>query len=230
MSDVLENGGYVRLVESWGSDARIIEAARMSTSGAFKGWGTRDDPGDERLLGYLYRNQHATPFEMAGLVIEVQAPIFVVRQWMRHRTQSYNELSARYTAVPDLDYLPDLDRCVGRETANKQAGSIAPADRDAIAAWRDSLADLQYQAEQVYRAGLAAGVPKEIARLATTVARYTRFRASANLRNWLGFLRLRLDPHAQEETREYAEAVECLIADCFPRTYSLFREEMDRRG
>src|SRR5690606_23323400 len=97
--------GYVRLVEAWGSDERIIEAARMSTGKGFLGWGPKEDgkPGDEKLLRYLWEHKHATPFEMAGLVVEVQAPIFVFREWHRHRTQSFSELSARYVPMPDLD-------------------------------------------------------------------------------------------------------------------------------
>jgi len=79
--------GYIKLVESWGSDERIIEAARMSTEKGFLGWGTPEKPGDEKLLGYLYKNKHMTPFEMSGWIIEVQAPIFVFREWHRHRTQ-----------------------------------------------------------------------------------------------------------------------------------------------
>ena len=84
--------GYVRLIESWGSDERIIESARMSTAKGFLGWGTPDAPGDEKLLKFLWDKQHATPFEMAGLVVEVKAPIVVFREWHRHRTQSYNEM------------------------------------------------------------------------------------------------------------------------------------------
>jgi thymidylate synthase (FAD) len=93
--------GYVELIESWGSDERIIEAARMSTGKGFTGWGTPEKPGDEKLLRFLWKNQHATPFEMAGMTIEVKAPIFVFREWHRHRTQSYNEMSARYVPLPD---------------------------------------------------------------------------------------------------------------------------------
>jgi thymidylate synthase (FAD) len=129
--------GYIKLIESYGSDERIIEAARMSTNKGFQGWGPfkcdmcagfgqvdennrpvngfdlicprckgqSTVPGDEKLLSYLYSHKHATPFEMAGLIIEVQAPIFVFREWHRHRTQSYNEMSARYTPLPDINYM-----------------------------------------------------------------------------------------------------------------------------
>src|ERR1041385_5991189 len=96
--------GYIQLIETWGSDERIVEAARISTNKGFLGWGTTEAPGDEKLLRYLYEHKHATPFEMAGMIVEVQAPIFVFREWHRHRTQSYNELSARYTLLPDTNY------------------------------------------------------------------------------------------------------------------------------
>src|ERR1044071_9645751 len=86
------DSGYVELVEVWGSDERIIESARMSTDKGFNGWGTDEKPGDEKLLRYLYEHKHMTPFEMGGMIIEVQAPIFIFREWHRHRTQSYNEM------------------------------------------------------------------------------------------------------------------------------------------
>src|SRR5690606_17419484 len=122
--------GYVRLVEAWGSDERIIEAARMSTGKGFLGWGPKEDgkPGDEKLLRYLWEHKHATPFEMAGLIVEVQAPIFVLREWHRHRTQSFNELSARYVPMPDLDYMPTVERVLmPPDGKNKQAGRIGGA-------------------------------------------------------------------------------------------------------
>jgi thymidylate synthase (FAD) len=106
---ILDNG-YISLIETWGSDERIIEAARTSTDKGFLGWGTKEAPGDEKLLAYLSENRHDTPFEFGGLVIEVQAPIFVFREWHRHRTQSFNEMSARYVQMPNLHYLPSTQR------------------------------------------------------------------------------------------------------------------------
>jgi hypothetical protein len=146
--DVLDHG-YVALIEPWGSDARIIESARMSTGKGFLGWGPKKlcswcqapegdpnlckvggphiyqdgFPGDEKLLRYLWENKHTTPFEMAGMTIEIQAPIFVFREWHRHRTQSYSELSARYTPLPDVNYLPSVERLMmNAGGSNKQAG------------------------------------------------------------------------------------------------------------
>lgn len=217
--------GYLVLIESWGSDERIVEAARMSTGKGFLGWGTQDVPGDERLLRYLYENKHATPFEMAGMTIEAKAPIMVFREWHRHRTQSYNEMSARYIPLPDEDYMPDAQRLMLNAGNNKQAQGMGAAlvETDALE-WLAELGELYAHEQRVYESGLKRGVPKEIARLATSVGRYSRMRASANLRNWLGFLILRMDQKAQWEIRQYANAIGDLIATSFPRTWALFSE------
>ncbi len=227
------NHGYALLVESWGSDERIIESARMSTGKGFLGWGPKEDgkPGDEKLLRYLWEHKHATPFEMAGLTVEIQAPIFVFRQWHRHRTQSFNEMSARYTPLPAVDYLPTVERLMAEATANKQAGKAdgsAVLTEAAAQAFVDSLRETYEHAQTVYELALANGVPKEIARVHLPVARYSCMRASANLRNWLAFLTLRLDPHAQYEIRVYADALGKFIADRFPRTWELFAEGLSR--
>lgn len=216
--------GYVALVESWGSDERVIEAARMSTGKGFEGWEK-----DEKLLAYLYNNKHSTPFEMGGMVVEVKAPIFVFREWHRHRTQSFNEMSARYIPLPNENYTPSMERLtLGANTAttNKQAqGNGVQLTEDAAANWVRQLTALYAQAQDVYEAGISLGVPKELARLPVPVARYSRMRASANLRNWLAFLTLRKAPAAQWEIRQYADAVGELIAECFPHTWVLFAKE-----
>lgn len=257
--------GYLTLVESWGSDERIVETARMSTDGAFRGWGPHDagacatcetkpgrcwncsyafaehachacggtgrrtKPGDEKLLRYLYEHKHSTPFEFAGLTIEVKAPIVVFREWHRHRTQSYNEQSARYTALPDDNYIPTLDRLmmVNAGTSNRQASGAGTAQLtgcDALS-WLADLADVYDHAERVYQRGLAIGVAKELARLPVPVARYSRMRATTDLRNWLGFMTLRSTlkgPGAQWEIRQYADALGGLLTERFPRTMALF--------
>lgn len=217
--------GCVRLIEMWGSDERIVEAARMSTAKGFEGWGTADAPGDEKLLRYLWEHKHATPFEMGGLIIEVQAPIFVFREWHRHRTQSYNELSARYTALPDLFYVPSPERlkAAKQSTANKQGSSDGFGDEDA-AKIAECLRTCYANARYNYETLLQAGVAREVARLVIPVAQYSRMRASANLRNWLAFLTLRMNHAAQWEIRQYANVVGTLIAVAFPRTWELFAE------
>jgi thymidylate synthase (FAD) len=225
------DSGYVELVETWGSDERIIEAARMSTQKGFEGWGPHIDtgaPGDEKLLAYLYENAHATPFEFAGLVIEVQAPIFVFREWHRHRTQSYNEMSARYAPLPNLNYIPSMERLnpiASENNTNKQAGTLNKGQwltHDAAESFRNVLSDMYFQLESVYQSALAQGVPKELARVVIPVGRYSRMRASTCLRNWLAFLTLRMDSNAQWEIRQYANAIGDFIKKSYPRTWELF--------
>lgn len=217
--------GYVELVESWGSDERIIEAARMSTAKGFLGWGTDEVPGDEKLLKFLWDNQHATPFEMAGAIIEVQAPIFVFREWHRHRTQSYNEMSARYTPLPDVNYIPTVERLMMNSKTNKQAGTVkgaAEMTQRIAEIYLDELREAYRTDERLYQLALAGGVPKELARIHLPVGRYSRMRASAVLRNWLAFLTLRMAPGAQWEIRQFANAVHDMLVPLFPRTLGLF--------
>jgi len=256
--DLLDHG-YVELVEHWGSDERIIEAARMSTQKGFKGWGPKCSkcglamvalsggglspadyehgaqkncdhdaatPGDEKLLAYLWDNNHATPFEMAGFTIEVKAPIFVFREWQRHRTQSYNEMSSRYMPLPDENYLPTAERLKPSGGTNKQAQGTTEFDAERADRWLISLNSLYALIEATYQAGLKSGIPKEIARVLLPVGRYSVMRASANLRNWLGFLKLRCDPAAQWEIRQYANAIAEIVAVKFPRTYTLAKEDL----
>jgi thymidylate synthase (FAD) len=253
--EVLDHG-YVELIETWGSDERIVEAARMSTGKGFQGWGTGAlkcqklecgvlqpkgssgmggcyvcgtslmvDTGDEKLLSYLYKNKHMTPFEMGGAVFEVKAPIVVFREWHRHRTQSYNEMSARYTPLPDENYVPSVERLMLNSKTNKQAGTMKGAEEltesGAIAVHHRM--HLAYRASQhAYEEYLRLGVPKELARLVLPVGRYSRMRASANLRNWVQFLELRMDSHAQWEIRQYANRVCEALRSVFPRTMALF--------
>lgn len=236
--------GYVQLVEAWGGDESIIEAARMSTNKGFLGWGPQhtkecatrgpmwetgcdcpfNAPGDEKLLRFLYEHKHATPFEMAGMTIEVQAPIMVFREWHRHRTQSYNEMSARYTQLPDVFYVPEPERVTAQSKTNKQGSGAEPLDPTIVEIFRGDLILTQRMAYERYEDALKKGVPRELARLHLPVSIYSRMRASANLRNWLSFLSLRMDAGAQWEIRQFANAVGTLIAAKYPRTWALFDE------
>lgn len=263
--------GYVTLIESWGSDERIIESARMSTAKGFLGWGPRcpnappgeeyehdlykasiegmggeydgvacrkcqhavtPKAGDEKLLQFLWDKKHATPFEMAGLTIEVKAPLMVFREWHRHRTQGYNEMSARYVALPDENYMPTLDRLVTGNaksvaTTNRQAqGNGKVLDHEDALAWLASLADLYDHSQAVYEKGIEIGVPKELARLPVTVGRYSAMRATANLRNWLGFLALRCAPDAQWEIVQFANVVASFVKECFPHVHEVSRTSL----
>lgn len=246
--------GYVKLVSSMGSDQTIVESARMSTGKGFERWdpgvvcsdgcgftggdswdtcpncdaATRKVSGDAKLLDFMYRNHHSTPFEFCVLTIEVQAPIMVFREWHRHRTQSFSEMSARYTQMPDLHYLPALERIQRQSKTNKQ-GSAEPVSPTEA---RGVLAGLQGEQELVYGHYdnlVKREIAKEVARLNTPVSRYSRMRATTDLRNWLGFLLLRMAPNAMWEIRQYANAVAEIVKALWPRTYALF-EEYDLHG
>lgn len=242
--DLLDHG-YVEFIEAWGTgkggklgdpddnimqhlnwdyEVGIIEAARQSTQGSFRGWEI-----DMKLLEMLHRNRHATPFEFAGMVLEVQAPIFVFREWHRHRTQSYNEMSARYAALPDLYYVPTVEDTRSRMRAgfnskNKQLSGVADAKYNEayIEEWLEDVKELYKLSESIYRAALANGIPKEMARITMPVGHYSRMRSSTCLRNWLSFLTLRLAPGVQGETRLYAQAVGECVKKTFPNTWKLF--------
>jgi thymidylate synthase (FAD) len=240
--------GFLKPIDVWGSDERVIESARMSTGKGFLGWGPKhsatcvpgmggnfDDcscgkrePGDEKLLRFLWENKHSTPFEMAGMTIEVQAPIFVFREWHRHRVPfGYSEMSARYTPLPDLNYVPTIERLMVNSKTNKQAGTVSGAEElteESAAKYIHELRHV-YEVQQVlYEHALKIGVPKELARIHLPVGRYSRMRATSNLRGWLAFLALRMAPGAQYEIRVYANAVGDLIQQNFPRTWELFAE------
>lgn len=182
-------------------------------------------PGDMKLLRYLYANKHATPFEFAGAVFEIQAPIFVFREWHRHRTQSYNEASARYAPLPELFYIPSLERVMMKGGANKQAQGNGDLTEEVAEFFRTQLRDKCISNAQDYAEFLQCGVPKELARCVLPVNWYSKMRVSANLRNWLAFMTLRCDPLAQWEIRQYANALADILMDKFPNTIHLWRME-----
>lgn len=216
-------GGGLRLLETWGSDEGIVSTARMTTGGDFRGWETPEAPGDERLLRHLLKHRHSGPFEFAGATIEVRAPLFVVAQWQRHRTQSYSQASLRFASVDadasDLVWFPPRSRlCPPVETGNKQArgGPVV------VHATKEGLRSVYGQAVDAvlwaYGEMVDAGVPFEVSRAILPFGTMTRFRATANLLNWFRFLDLRTPTDAQEEIRVYAALLEELLATKFPRT------------
>lgn len=182
--------------------------------------------GDLGLLEFLLKNWHTTPFEMCELVVEVQAPIFAFREWHRHRTQSYNELSARYTQMPDLHYVPDKSRLAAVKSKNKQESSLSESDAALLDpdAALDQIVEQQREIYALYDELIKKGVPKEVARINTPVSRYSRMRAKTDLLNWLKFLNLRMRPNVLWELRQYANCLGEIIDQLFPRTYQLFEE------
>lgn len=203
----------------WGNNIQSlaeagVEPERLGRKGAKR---------DLTLLEYLYSNRHSTPFEMGDLCIEVKAPIFVFREWHRHRMQSYNEFSARYSMMPNEHYVPELDRIQYQGKANKQtsSGSLPTADAGNVIGLMTQEQALVYKD---YEQFLEMGVSKEVARINTPVSRYSRMRAKTDLRNWLGFLSLRMEMGAQWEIRMYANAVASIVKKLFPRSFELFVE------
>lgn len=223
---ILDNG-YVRLILKYGSDQDVIEDARMSTDKGFLGW-----ENDLRLLNFLYANRHMTPFEGSGMKIEIKAPIMVFREWHRHRTQSYNEMSGRYTEIPDEHYVPSVERIIDaaiQAAASKNKQQTATHAPEIInVAWaeavRSQIIYVQKRQQESYQDLLKSGVPKELARINMPLSRYSKMRATANLRNWIAFLTLREDASAQWEIRQYARAVAGLIGEHFPKTWGLYVE------
>lgn len=185
--------------------------------------GKKGQPKDLSLLETLMANRHATPFEMGELVIEVKAPIMVFREWHRHRTQSYNEMSGRYVQMPNDHYVPPLSRIQKQSTTNKQ-GSEGQFNEEQAGIIRRKIGYDQQTIYETYNDFLDKGVAKEIARINTPVARYSRMRAKANLRNWLGFLSLRMDLAAQWEIQQYAMAVGYIVKQIWPKTFELWME------
>jgi thymidylate synthase (FAD) len=215
-TDLLDHG-YIRLVDFMGGDISVVRSARVSYDAAWRAG--QDQGSDERLIRYLWRNGHSTPFESVGFTFEVKAPIFVLRQWMRHRTWGFNELSARYRELPEEFYVPD-PAVIGMQSASsKQARDISQLDANALSL-RET--EIQYMREHcenafiLYRGLLSNGWPRELARSVLPVAAYSTMFATVNLLNLLKFLTLRCDSHAQYEIRVYADAMRDMARQVAP--------------
>lgn len=219
--DVLDHG-FIRLVDHMGSDLSVVRSARVSYDADWRAG--EDDGKDEKLIGYLLRHHHNTPFESVVFTFEVKAPIFVFRQWHRHRTQAFNEVSARYTELPEEYYVPAVDQITTQHATNKQMRST---ERHSQAAGiRAEMELFNGMAFSIYRRMIKNGVARELARSILPVATYSRMFATANLHNLMGFLRERLDERAQYEIRVYAEAIVSLIQPIVPVTMKYFKESL----
>lgn len=221
--NVLDHG-LIRLVDFMGDDLSIVRSARVSYNAA---WRTGEDAGkDEKLINYLIKNRHTSPLEAVQFTFEVKAPIFVYRQWHRHRTWSYNEVSARYSELPEEFYIPKPEHVGIQSKDNKQMRDLEQAagltDKDV-----QFIRDLQAHSENgfdLYRRHLEAGVPRELARLFLGLNTYSHMFASVDLHNLFHFLKLRLHSHAQYEIRVYAEAILELIEPVAPFAVRAWKE------
>jgi thymidylate synthase (FAD) len=215
--------GFVRLVDYLGGDARIVQSARVSY-----GAGTKTVREDRGLIHYLYRNQHTSPFEQVQLSFHVKLPIFVARQWVRHRTARLNEVSGRYSIMPDEFYVPDTDRIRYQSEDNKQ-GSGDPMPFDFARGAVDSIDSEQRCVYMNYSRMVDAGVARELARINLPLSLYTEWYWQIDLNNLFHFLALRMDPHAQYEIRAYGDTLAKCAKAVAPLAYEAF-EEYTLRG
>jgi len=203
--------GYVRYIDHLGTDQRIVETARISYKSPSKG-----EDADKKLLFYLFKNRHTSPFEACNITFNIKMPIFCMRQFVRHRTMRLNEWSGRYSELADEFYLPTEWRL--QDTKNKQ-GSIVPEET--------GLEDFHDESEQIakecfaftydgYQGLLARGVAKELARIVLPVALFTEIYVNVDVHNLMHFLNLRQDPHAQLEMREIANAMDTIFKELYP--------------
>jgi thymidylate synthase (FAD) len=222
--------GFVRVIDYMGDDGAIVQAARVSY-----GRGTRQVSDDRGLINYLMRMRHTSPFEMCELKLHVKLPIFVARQWIRHRTASVNEYSARYSVLDDEFYTPASEHLAAQAATNRQGrGAVLEGEEaarareilgeEAVLAYRRYLELLnQDQAGQPLdpsRQGLA----RELARMVLPLSTYTQWYWKIDLHNLLHFISLRADPHAQHEIRAYALVLQDIVARWVPLTYAAFRD------
>jgi thymidylate synthase (FAD) len=210
--------GFIRVVDYMGSDSAIVQAARVSY-----GKGTKQVSQDEALIKYLMRHHHTTPFEMCEIKFHVKLPIFVARQWIRHRTANVNEYSARYSILDNEFYIPKPEQ-VAKQSDNNKQGSGEAFDSHTSKEIIDSLINDSNLVYSHYEKFIEQGLAREIARTNLMLNYYTQFYWKIDLHNLLHFLKLRADKHAQYEIRVYAEVMLDIIKKWVPMAYSAFVE------
>ena len=214
------NHGLVRLVEHMGSDLSIVRNARVSYDAE---WRAGEDEGkDAKLINYLVKNKHTTPLECVQFTFEVKLPIFVARQWIRHRTWGFNEISGRYAELPEEFYIPEVSQITGQSTSNKQ---MRTDEQHPQAELIQRMISAQCEsAFHTYHQLLAIGTPRELARGVLPLNTFTHWFCTVDLHNLAHFLNLRLHPHAQFEIRVYAEALLQLIEPIVPVAVAAIKE------
>lgn len=240
--------GFVRVVDIMGDDDAIVQAAQVSY-----GRGTKKGSDTRSLIRYLMRHWHSTPFEMCEIKLHVKLPVFVARQWIRHRTANVNEYSARYSILDREFYIPDLADIQPQSMTNKQ-GRAGELPQDVRRAMQETINQLSHGSYQVYEelrqgwpwldaagnpydpehdepapyedddAGTENGMSRELARIVLPTNIYTQWYWKVDLHNLLHFLRLRADPHAQKEIRVYANAMCQLVREWCPLAYEAFED------
>lgn len=213
--------GFVRMVDYMGGDQRIVQSARVSY-----GSGTKSYRQDRGLIHYLLRNEHTSPFEQVILTFHCKMPIFVARQWVRHRTARLNEISGRYSVMRDEFYVPSVDQMRFQSTDNKQARSDEALDSGLAEQLIAELKSDQQHLYSNYEGMLEKGLAREIARTNLPLNLYTEWYWQCDLHNLFRFLQLRMDSHAQYEIRVYAEAMAKCVKAVAPMAYEAFEEHI----
>ncbi|MBU2360398.1 MAG: FAD-dependent thymidylate synthase [Alphaproteobacteria bacterium] len=219
--------GFVRLIDYMGDDAAICQAARVSY-----GRGTKSVQNDEGLIRYLMRHWHSTPFEMCEIKLHVKLPVFVARQWIRHRTANVNEYSARYSILDREFYIPDPSQLAAQSTINNQGRGAALTPDESARVLEilkgDAAQTYDHYAEMIGEEGPDGapkqGLARELARMNLPANIYTQWYWKVDLHNLFHFLRLRADAHAQYEIRVYADAICNIVADWVPAAYGAFAD------
>lgn len=211
--------GFVRLVDVMGDDSSIVQAARVSY-----GKGTKTVNQDRGLIRYLMRHRHTTPFEMVEFKFHVKLPIFVARQWIRHRTANVNEYSGRYSEMKDDFYTPDLEQIRPQSKNNKQGRSDEMFEESKSINLQNKLSEFQDNAYDHYMELLDDGLAREISRINLPLSNYTEWYWKIDLHNLFHFLRLRMDDHAQYEIRVYGEIIADIVKQIVPVAYEAFED------
>ncbi len=221
VNPVLDHG-FVRVIDYMGDDAAICQAARVSY-----GKGTKSVQNDAGLIRYLMRHWHSTPFEMCEIKLHVKLPVFVARQWIRHRTANVNEYSARYSILDREFYIPEPDALAAQSVVNNQGRGEALSGEEAARVLEylkgDAARCYDHYEEMIGQEG-QQGLARELARMNLPANIYTQWYWKVDLHNLFHFLRLRADSHAQYEIRVYAEEICKLVADWVPAAYGAFED------
>ena len=210
--------GFVRLVDYMGTDERVVQAARVSY-----GVGTKSYREDAGLIDYLLKNAHTSPFEQVILTFHIKLPIFVARQWIRHRTARLNEVSGRYSVMKEEFYVPCPEDLALQSTDNKQGRSAEPLEPAHAEKVRAALAEDQRAAYASYKSLVDEGLARELARINLPISLYTEWYWQIDLHNLFHFLELRLDAHAQKEIRLYAKVLFEIAKKVAPRCCESFQ-------
>ena len=211
--------GFVRLVDYYGNDSRIVQSARVSY-----GEGTKTIREDKMLIDYLWMNEHTSPFEQVVFTFHCKLPIFVARQWIRHRTARVNEVSGRYSVMKEEFYTPSDDVVSYQSKDNKQGRSTDDVPNELKSKVLDIIKDSSQASYKNYETMIGHGIAKELARVCLPLNLYTEWYWQIDLKNLLHFLRLRMDEHAQYEIREYANVMADMVKKVCPFTWESFEE------